>query len=203
MVLDAFSGYHQVCLSPASMIKTAFYAPHGRKYIWLVMPFGLRNAPVVCIAMMYDLKELRDEECRKEGIGPFHNECTTIIIHDTFLYGVSEDQVFILLRCVCLIARKCHLSWKLKKAQWFPKSIEFVEVDLHKKGGNSPARSKDSTLRTWNLPKIPRGILAFIGFAIFYLKWVPWFEIKVQPLREFVSSYPLNHPLTPDKFPAS
>jgi hypothetical protein len=112
ILLDAFSGYHQVRLSPASQIKTAFFAPYGRKYIWLVMPFGLRNAPVVFTAMMYDLKELWDTECEKAGVDPSHNEGTTIIIDDTFLYGVSEDRTYILLRCVCKIARKYHLTWK-------------------------------------------------------------------------------------------
>jgi hypothetical protein len=32
ILLDAFSGYHQVALSAASMLKTAFFAPRGRKY---------------------------------------------------------------------------------------------------------------------------------------------------------------------------
>jgi hypothetical protein len=47
ILLYTFSGYHQVKLFPASAIKTAFFAPHGRKYIWLVMPFGLCNAFVL------------------------------------------------------------------------------------------------------------------------------------------------------------
>jgi hypothetical protein len=83
ILLDAFSGYHQVRLSPASAIKTAFFAPHGRKYIWLVMPFGLRNAPVVFTAMMYDLRELWDAETERAGLKPSHDEGTTLS-HDTF-----------------------------------------------------------------------------------------------------------------------
>ena len=200
ILLNAYSGYHQVRLSPASQIKTAFYAPYGRKYIWVVMPFGLRNAPVVFTAMMYDLKELWDAECVAAGIEPSHNEGTTVIIDDTLLYGVSMENAFMIIRCVCKIARKYHLTWKLKKAQWFPQSIEFVGVDLHQTGGNSPAKSKEPTLKAWKQPETPRDILAFIGFAIFYLKWLPWFEIKAQPLRKIISSYPLDHQLTESEF---
>jgi hypothetical protein len=58
ILLDAYSGYHQVSLEAASMLKTAFFAPHGRKYCWVVMPFGLRNCPVIFIVMMHDLQEL-------------------------------------------------------------------------------------------------------------------------------------------------
>ena len=53
---DAFSGYHQVKLSKNTIPKTAFHAPHGRKYVYIVMPFGLKNAPAIFKAMMYDLR---------------------------------------------------------------------------------------------------------------------------------------------------
>jgi hypothetical protein len=200
ILLDAFSGYHQVRLSKASAIKTAFYAPHGRKFIWVVMPFGLRNCPVVFVAMMHDLKDLWMAECEKEGVKPSPDEGTTIIIDDTLMYGVTEDNAFIIARCVCLIARKYHLTWKLQKCQWFPESVEFVGVDINKSGGNSPARSKHVTIRNWKMPQTPRDILSFVSFAIFYLKWVPWFELKVQPLRAIISSWPLDHLLNEEEF---
>jgi hypothetical protein len=76
--------------------------------MWVVMPFGLRNCPAVFIAMMHDLKELWTSECEKAWIIPSHAEGTTIIMDDTLLYAVSIDHAFIILRCVCLIARKYH-----------------------------------------------------------------------------------------------
>jgi hypothetical protein len=141
ILLDAYSGYHQVKLSEASAIKTAFSAPHGRKYCWVVMPFGLSNCPVVFIAMMHNLQELWIEMARKEGIDIGLSNGTTIIMDDTFLFGVDIEASFVLARCVCLIARKYHLTWKLKKSQWMLPSIEFVGVDVYSKGGNTPAQS--------------------------------------------------------------
>jgi hypothetical protein len=99
ILLDAYSGYHQIRLSTASAIKTAFYAAHGRTYMWVVMPFGLRNCPSVFIAMMHDLKELCTTECERAGIIPSHDEGTTIIMDDTLLYSVSMDHAFIIIRC--------------------------------------------------------------------------------------------------------
>ena len=41
--LDAYSGYHQIKLDPADLLKTAFITPFGA-FCYLNMTFSLRNA---------------------------------------------------------------------------------------------------------------------------------------------------------------
>ncbi len=130
ILLDAFSGYHQIRLSEASIAKTAFYAPRGRKYVWVVMPFGLRNCPVIFLGMMHDLRELWTQLCEEEGVPPSDDEGSTIIMDDTFLFSASEDNAFILVRCVCIVVMKYNLTWMLQNCRWFPETVEFVVVDV-------------------------------------------------------------------------
>ncbi|RVW48945.1 Transposon Ty3-I Gag-Pol polyprotein [Vitis vinifera] len=62
--LDAFSGYHQIPMSPADVEKTAFITPHGL-YCYKVMPFELKNAGATYQMMTKIFKPLigRSVEC--------------------------------------------------------------------------------------------------------------------------------------------
>jgi hypothetical protein len=59
------------------------------------MPFGLRNCPVVFIAMMHDLKELWTTMCEAENVDMKRNNGTTIIMDDSLIFAASLDSAFI------------------------------------------------------------------------------------------------------------
>eukprot|EP00978_Attheya_sp_CCMP212_P039627 scaffold207860_cov39-Attheya_sp.AAC.1 len=98
------------------------------------MPFGLRNCPIVFIAMMHDMKEKWEELCALNGIDPAINEGSIIIMDDTLLYAIPSENAFTILCAVCTVPRKYHLTWKLKKCRLFPKKFEYVGVDLSIEG---------------------------------------------------------------------
>jgi hypothetical protein len=79
-------------------------------------------------------------------------------------------------------------------------TIEFVGVDMRKDGGNTPAKSKDPISTNWKISTTPREIMAFIGFTIFYLRWCPWFELKIRPLQLVMQGKTIYHKFTQEEF---
>jgi hypothetical protein len=139
ILLDAQSGYHQMKLSEASMLKTAFFAPQA------------------FVAMMHDLKEMWMAMAKVHGIDASVDNGTTIIIDDNFIYRVLIEHTFLMTCCVCLIAQKNQLTWQLKKSQCFPFKFEFVvqqstpeSISMRKEARHQPnPRTSSLTIGTY------------------------------------------------------
>lgn len=113
ILMDAFSGYHQIEMAAASSYKTAFAGPGGRNYRNTVMPFGLVNRPVIFVVMIHDLKGHWDDLAWEWGIGLGNSTNTIIIIDDIFIFSGDEDTIFKYLEAIS----KTPLleMWKNKK----------------------------------------------------------------------------------------
>jgi hypothetical protein len=195
MIMDAYSGFHQIAMDETSAEKTGFAAPNGEKYEYAVMPFGIVNGPTTYIVMKHDMKSVWDERAIANGIPVNDSNNSKIIVDDLFSYVESYRNGLSYLRQILLTTRTQNLSWKLSKCKFFPKSVEFVGHDLSF-DGNRPSASKIPTLQTWPMPNIVRDVAGFIGFGSFYGKYIPYFEDRISHLRE-LTKLPYETPLAP------
>ena len=90
ILMDDFSGYHQIKMATTSSYKTAFAGPGGRKYRYVVVLFGLVNGSVIFVVMIHDLKGYWDDLAREWGVGLDNSTNTIISIDDTFISAMMK-----------------------------------------------------------------------------------------------------------------
>jgi len=107
--LDIRSGYHQ--LKMKDILKTAYRARYGH-YEFLVMLFGVTNAPTIFMDLM------------NRVFSPFLNKFVVILTDDILIYSKKEEEHAEHLCCRTLGQEKLYA--KLSKCEFWLKSVAFL-----------------------------------------------------------------------------
>ena len=108
---------------------------------------------------------------------------TTIVIGNCFNWAITKDQDFLYMEAQFAETARRRLSFNLPELLSFPTCVRFVGIDIDIES-NMPAANKSEILCTWPEAVDIPAVTSFIVFGIWYPKWIPYFEIKVQPLRK-------------------
>ncbi|XP_052723068.1 uncharacterized protein LOC108318967 [Vigna angularis] len=103
--IDLRSGYHQIRVKEEDIQKTAFRSRYGH-YEYVVMPFGVTNAPAVFMEYMNRI------------FRPYLDKFVVVFIDDILIYSKTQDEHEEHLRIVLGVLREKELYAKLSKCEF-------------------------------------------------------------------------------------
>lgn len=111
--LDLAFGCHQIRVAPANVEKTAFNMRHGH-YEWLVMSFGMTNAPATFQTLM------------NEVFGDLLDRGVMVYLDDIQVHSSNRQQHLDMLRQVLLRLRKFKLYVQVAKCTFMQAMTEYL-----------------------------------------------------------------------------
>ena len=169
-VLDAKSGYMQICLDHESSMLTTFNTPIGR-YRWLRLPFGVKCAPEAYQKIMDTMLE--------------NIEGARAIMDDILIAGRNETEHDIIIRQVIERATEYNLKLNFEKCQVKQNKVKYVGHILTE-NGLQPDDEKIRAVKDMPTPTSKEEVRRFLGFIQYLSKFIPNLSTVDAPLRELI-----------------
>ena len=170
--LDVAWGYWHIEMSPESIEKTAFVTNEGH-YEWLVMPFGLKNAPATFQRV---IQQILAKHLYKGVIN---------YLDDIILYSKTFTEHMTLLDEVLTILESHGIKLKLKKCFFAKTEVNYLG---HTISHNSvrPSKEKIAALKSFPVPTTVRQVRRFYGLAQHYRRFIQNFATLSRPLTQLL-----------------
>lgn len=170
--LDLKSGYHQIHIHPGDEWKTTFKMREGL-FEWLIMPFGLSNAPSTFMRVM------------NQALRPFIGKFAVVYFDDILIFSLSLDYYLRHLREVLVVLRREKFFATLKKCEFGSPQVHFLGYIVSAEG-LAVDPSKVSAIQSWPEPTTLSETRSFHGLASFYRCFVSQFSSVMEPITSCI-----------------
>ena len=166
--LDLQQAYHQIRLNQDDIPKTAFTTPQGL-YEYMVLPFGLSNAPSTFQAVINSI------------LGPELRHCCLVYLDDIVVFSKTPEEHLHHLQMVLAKLQSAKLYAKLSKCRFALSSIKYCGHVLDAKGV-LPDPDKVQAVLDWPTPVDVHQVRQFVGLAQYFRKFMQAFPVMIAPL---------------------
>jgi hypothetical protein len=166
--LDLCLGYHQICMKESNVPKISFHTHEGH-YKFLVMPFGLCNAPSTFQSLMNHV------------FRPFLCHFVLVFFDDILIYSKTwTDHLTHVDQVLSLLAQH-HLFLKQSKCSFGASEVEYFG-HLVGKDGIRVDPKKIEAMQDWSHPKTLKNLHGFLGLTGYCHKFVKNYGKIAAPL---------------------
>jgi hypothetical protein len=166
--LDLRSSYYHVRMKPEDIDKTVFRT-HDAFFEFLVMPFGLCNAPATFQSLMNDV------------LCAYLRRFVLVFFDDILIYIASWADHLHHLRVILAVLRQHRLFVKRSKCSFGVDAVAYLGHTISVVGvAMDPA--KVQAIHDWPQPRSARAVRGFLGLAGYYRKFVHNYGTIVAPL---------------------
>ena len=170
--IDLRSSYHQIKIRPEDIPKTAFSTRYGL-YEYLVMSFGLTNAPTYFMYLMNSV------------FMPELDKFMVVFIDDILIYSENEEDHVEHLRVVLTRLREHKLYAKFSKCEFWLRKVPFLRHMLSE-NGMSVDPSKVQEVMNWKAPTSVHEVQSFLDLASYYRWFISDFSKITKPMTRLL-----------------
>jgi hypothetical protein len=166
--LDLRSGYHQIHMKESDIPNMAFHTHEGH-YDFLVMPFGLCNAPSTFQSLINHV------------FRPFLHHFVLVFFDDILIYRKTWTNHLTHVDQVLSLLSQHHIFLKQSKCAFGASEVEYLGHLVGKDGVRvDPKKIKD--MQDWPHPKTLKSLGGFLGLTGYYHKFVKNYGKIATPL---------------------
>jgi hypothetical protein len=166
--VDLKAAFNLLRVTPGHKWKTAFRTPWGL-YKYLVMPFGLANAPATFQRFIQHV------------LHEYLDVCCFVYIDDILIFSRTAEQHVADIENILYKLREYSLKASLTKCEFFSSQVTFLGFDITQYGLKMNIKKLD-TINNWPYPTNLKELQRFLGFTNFYQRFIPKFPAVAGPL---------------------